>query len=427
MWNSDRVGGCCASVSTESLKMVSNDSMRVSFAARLVICVWIAAFAAGGASACGCASLSYLKSPRDAAKADVDWASAIFEGTPERFEIEWNVLNAKEGEWVSTFSADPTMVVTFRVTRKYKGDIGEEVEIRTGFGGGDCARVFETGVTYVVFAGKAANGAWSDSLCSPTRWIGALSVAPALRLLRKEPATPSDRNAARRPDSRTPKEIEASEKREAADERKRYDAVSGKICGRVSGAPVGSNSVGRVSFLSAAGFYPNEYPSASVGDHGTFCSPQLGPGKYFLYFTSVDDDALRSAEYYPGVTTRDKAVAIEVGAGQTVTDANFTAPPQRTYRVLGVVTTSDDVEDHAVRVSLVPLDGLYSRYRYSQPVNVGAALVTPSAKFVDFDNILPGRYVAVVSDPLRCWETKKKVIEMTAASKTINIEAHLQR
>ncbi len=69
--------------------------------------------------------------------------TVIFEGRPERFELQWNLLKAKVGELIpaeiEAAKRDrwPRMVVTFQVTRLYKGTSVQKIQVETGLGGGE--------------------------------------------------------------------------------------------------------------------------------------------------------------------------------------------------------------------------------------------------------------------------------------------------
>jgi|ERR1700722_1491440 len=128
----------------------------------------IAAVAAVSVSGCQCGASYHGPNNLAVAKLEADGATVIFEGVPERFENTWNILKAKDGERISANELSPTkyqsaMLVTFRVLRAYKGDLGTEIGIKTGFGGGDCGAVYAPGVTYLIFAsGTSAEvfGSW---------------------------------------------------------------------------------------------------------------------------------------------------------------------------------------------------------------------------------------------------------------------------
>ena len=142
--------------------------------------------------------------------------------------------------------------------------------------------------------------------------------------------------------------------------RKRYAAATGEICGTVVAARNTGFSLGAVSFISVAGASPVEHPIAEVKQGGSFCSGRLGPGKYYLYFTAASDPGVGLPVYHPGVSERAKALAVEVIAGQTVSgNYHFTVPELRTYSVRGLIFIDDKSKLPANNVSvfLAPLNG----------------------------------------------------------------------
>jgi protocatechuate 3,4-dioxygenase beta subunit len=80
------------------------------------------------------------------------------------------------------------VMVRLSVSRAYRGDIGGEVYVQTGAGGGDCGYPFEIGGSYLVF-GDVVNGVIHTSICSGTvpveqaqktiAWLDALPGLPA--------------------------------------------------------------------------------------------------------------------------------------------------------------------------------------------------------------------------------------------------------
>src|SRR5438552_4650517 len=64
--------------------------------------------------------------------------------------------------------ARPLRVVRLRIGEVLSGvDAGQkEIEIATGFGGGDCGYEFQTGMNYVVYAYKNAEGQLETNSCS---------------------------------------------------------------------------------------------------------------------------------------------------------------------------------------------------------------------------------------------------------------------
>jgi len=186
----------------------------------------------------------------------------IFEGKPERFELRWNVLSAKEGELISAENSGanrgewPRMFVTFRVQRGYKGDLRPQIQIKTGLGGGDCGALFAPGLTYLVFASGPTADDLGVSMCSPGGWVGSSTVATELRFLRNERPIASDLAPARRWTAEEYKAQEGQRRRDFEELQKRYAAVTGKICGTVVAENTMGGSTGLLSFLSTAGYSP---------------------------------------------------------------------------------------------------------------------------------------------------------------------------
>ena len=313
--------------------------MRLQFVFRLDAIAFLAAIASGQTFACQCSNTSvYEKTGWEVAKLETERSATIFEGTPERFELNWSVLRAKEGELIPTETEGPNpnewpgMVVTFRVGRAYKGDLGQEIEIKTGLGGGDCGAVFAPGLTYLVFAWKSPAGDLGVSMCSPGDWIGGNSAAVEFRYLRKEHPIPSDLAPRRRWNAREYAAQEGERRRDSEEFSKRYAAVTGEICGTVAPEKTKDEDTGIVSFLSTAGFSPAAHPVAYVGSDGSFCSGRLGPGKCYLYFTRGSEQGLTSAVYYPGVGEKEKATILEVNAGQAQSELRSRCPFRKRIR-----------------------------------------------------------------------------------------------
>jgi hypothetical protein len=356
-------------------------------------------------------------------------SEVIFEGTPVRFELKWNLLTARDSELIPAdlFSArdwdsSPHMVVTLHVERAYKGNVGSEVRVHTGLGGGDCAAIYATGVNYLVYASDSRPGELGVSMCSPGGWTEDGRVATDLRYLRKEPPIAAD--LARILHVTEPgSEAQREQYMRAAEEgRKRYAAATGRICGTLIRSDGNTESRGTIAFLSAQGYYPAAYPGASIDEGGSFCSPNLGSGNYYLYYVRGSD---RGAEalYYPGVSDVAKATTIAVTAGQTVSNIVFAAGAQSAYSVRGLISADAwpdfrlNVDTNGFVVLLVRTDG-DRRVWYSQK----ATSVLPNLGYFKFDNVVPGRYAACVLAPGPGWMTKKADVNVTSHMKFISLE-----
>jgi hypothetical protein len=380
--------------------------------------------------ACKCSSSFRGNTALDVAELEAQGSTAIFEGTPQRFELQWSLLDAKEGEMISAGTPGaashewPRMLVTFLVQKAYKGDLGREVQISTGLGGGDCGAVFAPGLTYLVYAGGQGPHGLGVSMCSPGGWIGNGTVQTDLRYLRKQRPIASDL-APYRP--WTAPEYGAHEEqrhRDFEELQKRYAAATGKICGTVAAENASDVRSGTIFFLPTVGYSPVERPTATVNSDGSFCSNRLGPGKYYLYFTRGSDRGLISAAYYPGVSDRAKAKAIEISADQTRADIAFQVPAQKTYSVRGFISTNDKSAAAARNVSLalVSLDEITYQTSYIQTIDFQGSFPLPKVKFFNFENVLPGRYVVYASVLGQDWYMKKVVVSVTTHMKFISLE-----
>jgi hypothetical protein len=280
---------------------------------RLAAIAGIAVNTVDQAFACQCGGSFHGSTPLEVARLEVQGSAAIFEGIPERFELNWRLLGAKQGELISADTSGaggdqrPRMQVTFLVRRAYKGDLGREVQISTGLGGGDCGAVFAPGLTYLIYAAGASPHELSVSMCSPGGWIGNSIVDTELRYLRKQRPIASDLAPYRQWTAAEYAKHEDQRHRDFDELQKRYAAATGKICGTLLAGKTGIAHGGIVSFLSTLGYSPVDRPSVVVNPDGTFCSSGLGPGKYYLYFTRGSETGLISAAYYRGVSDRANA------------------------------------------------------------------------------------------------------------------------
>jgi hypothetical protein len=399
--------------------------------------VCVAAIPIGPAFACKCSATYFDANPGwDAARLETDGSTAIFEGTPEHFELLWSVLSANVGTWIPTenysrpdLTDSPKMLVTFRVLRTYKGDLGQEIRIQTGLGGGDCGAVYAPGLTYLIFTRSSPSGVPGVSMCSPGGWIGNAHQAVELRYLRKERPIASDLKP---PRGWNPKQYAAQQEERKSDYEeyeKRYSAVTGEICGKVTAENAKGGNAGIISFLFAGGFSPYAAPMMNVGADGSFCSGRLGPGKYFLYFNGHTDDDPTYAAYYPGVAGRERAAAIEVHAGENLSGITFNVPTQKTYSVRGILSIYDSARtgDHRTSLELVSLDAVAFPIVRRLNIDFEGSSALPKIKYFHFENVPPGRYTAYISMLGKEWHTRKKEIDVTDHMKFISLELMHQK
>jgi len=402
--------------------------MRLASVIRLIAIVAFSTIWAEGAFACQCGAGFREKNAWENAKRAEQNANAIFEGTPIKFELRWDLLDAKEGEliatdaflWTSSTERMPQMVVTFRVERTFKANLGADVQVHTGLGGGDCGATYMPGLNYLVYAGGPTLDQLSVSMCSPGGWIGDTSIATDLRYLRREQPTSKDLAPISRWSQRDSANEEATRKRAYEEGRKRFEAATGKICGKLVHGDPKDNGHGSITFLSTLGYSPASPPYAEFKDDGSFCSQNLGPGKYYLFFVQRDDQAV-SALYYPGVADIAKAIPIAVQAGQTQSNITFQVAKQASYSVRGFISADDrsafDSELVDTSISLVRPDGDL-RVIYGAKTKFR---LLPKLLYFKFDSVVPGRYFVFVQGRMG-WMSRKVVVDVRSHAKFISVD-----
>jgi hypothetical protein len=401
------------------------------FYLRVAAAVLIASIGVGRVAACKCASGFHGKNAWELAKVEAEGSDAIFEGTPERFEIDWSVFNTKVGELIPSGDMGtgpggewPRMVVTFRVQKAYKGDLGPEVKIKTGLGGGDCGAVYASGLTYLVFAGESKAGVLGAGMCSPGGWVGSSNAAVELRYLQKQRPMAGDLAVIRRWGETEYAAQEAQRRSDADDFLRRYAAATGEICGTISSEK--KKTSGMISFLSTAGFSPYAPPMAYSNEDGSFCSQRLGPGKYYLYFTGAGE-AL--SVFYPGASEKEKATTVEVAAGQTQSGIVFNVPTEEGHTVRGVVLVYGGlgVKASSGYVTLIKLDGGAFPSGQSQRIDFASSSAFPKLKYFKFEKVSPGRYTAYVSGFGKGWYTRREEVLVTDHMKFVSLELFHQK
>lgn len=392
-----------------------NNPVTLRFWARLLA---VLTYTTIPAAACTCGGVHGRNAWEMATRAAAGWG-AIFEGTIESYETRWPVLNAAVGQLVPTIwsggdqpFSGPAMVVKFRVHRAYKGSLGTEVQLITGFGGGDCGAQFSTGITYLVYASDY-HGQLTVSMCSPGGWIGSERNETYLRYLRNERPTSGDL-ADLRPGS--PGESRARYE----DFKNRY---TGTICGTVL-ANISSQSQADVHFLSTSGSSPAAHPIAKVGGDGKFCSDALGPGKYYLYFLKYSSGIPESAVYYPGVPDRAHAISAEAIAGQTISDLVLKVPRQEPHSVRGLILIDNkwSLDSASLVVRLMSVEGEPLHDGYDQEIDLGGRLPLPNLKYFSFNNVLPGRYLISIGVNREGWSYKKTEIDVASTPRFVFLE-----
>ena len=401
--------------------------MRIASVVQCVSVFVVSILSAEGAFACQCGIGIREKNAWENAKRAEQSATVIFVGTPTKFELRWDLLDAKEGELIATDaflspSTDrmPQMVVTFNVAKTYKGDLGADIQVHTGLGGGDCAAIYMPGMDYLVYAGGPSLDQLGTSMCSPGGWLEGEETATDLRYLRQERPRSTDLAPILHWSQAGWDKQQEKQQRRFAESRKKFDAATGKICGSLIHDDPKDKGKGSIAFLSTLGYAPNLPPYAERKDDGSFCSPNLGPGTYFVYFVQQDDHGA-SALYYPGVADVAKATPIQVRAGQTQANIVFHVAMQPSYSVRGFISADDksafDSELVDTAVALIRSDG-DRRVWYGAKTKF---LLLPKLGYFKLDNVVPGRYFAFVQGRAG-WMSRKVVVDVTTHSKFISVD-----
>ena len=218
---------------------------------------------------------------------------------------------------------------------------------------------------------------------------------------------------------RTPPAVARADK-ERDDFIQRYEVATGQICGLVS--QEGAGTGGRLAFLPTSGYSPYGSVDAEVDRNGRFCSGRLGPGGYYLYFTRGPwGGGMQSAMYYPGVLDRVKATIVEIQAGQVRSNLVFRIQKQEVYTVRGFLSTDDKsgLGKDGAYAMLVGLDGrLWGR----QSVDCRGSFPLPKVKYITFENVPSGRYIAYAFASGRGWLTRVVDVNVTSHAKLIFLE-----
>ena len=113
-----------------------------------------------------------------------------------------------------------------------------------------------------------------------------------------------------------------------------------------------------------------------------FCANQLTPGRYHLVFAEARENALVGFLYYPGTPRRRSSIALELRAGQTVSNLLLGTPPQPAYVVKGAIEAAEPLPQGAEVVLTSAEYPLLITYRQT---------VSPDGRFA-FPLVLGGRY-----------------------------------
>ncbi len=260
-----------------------------------------------------------------AAELIADHTETIFEGTVEKQEVVSGPMGPPSDAFSMT-PADAHRVVTFLVTRTYRGHADSRVTIITGLSDGDCGYDFETGKQYLVHATRDNTGnLFFTNMCTRTAEVE--KSGPAIRLLRGDPPAPDDLL-----DPQTY-------------ERKYFSIWTATMCGRVTkpdGSPMARASV-HLSQVRDEPLPPKEFADENgAGPDGSFCIQSISPGKYLLTAEETNYDTnTRWMAYFPGVPHSFDAKIIDIAAGANISGIQFTVQQQPLYTVRFKIATPD--------------------------------------------------------------------------------------
>jgi len=323
-------------------------------------------------------------------------AAAVFVGTAIR------TGRAEPSKDKSEPYGEP-VVVKFTVEQSYLGVEGTEVEVFTGFGGGDCGYEFKIGERYLVYAYRDRIRLITG-ICTRTKpfaqatedlaFLGNLSSVSAGATIQGQVVRPvapkndplpissdvlvvveSDKvREELRPDKsgkyrisglppgkfkvtlKLPKELtvyQAEQEISVADRGcgsvNYYITENGQVSGRVfdsEGQPIPKIWLSLID--------PESDPktdginSARTDEEGRFSFSPVRDGRYLIavnnhrYPDPNDPGIAYPPAFYPGVTDKPQAEVITVGVGEKLTDLNIRMPPRRPAGVInGLIVKAD--------------------------------------------------------------------------------------
>lgn len=252
----------------------------------------------------------------------------IFEGKVIKQELRSGSVGAPASA-MSMTTANRYRLVDFAIARMFQGVKQEHFSVVTGLGTGDCGYNFQTGQTYLVYASAGPARSWFTSICSGTNSID--DAGTALRLLTGEKPTADDLLS---PQEYAKQYIE-----------KVLPTRTGSVCGKVM-KPDGTPLKGATVEL----WEPRDdgLPSRSASDPNTstddghFCIKNAEPGHYLLVAEDTDfDNDARYISFYPGGSSREQAIYLDIEPGVRLPDARLTTFRELLYTIRIRVTTPD--------------------------------------------------------------------------------------
>jgi hypothetical protein len=330
----------------------------------------------------------------------------VFEGLIEEQDVKPGPIGSPV-DALSMTMAGAHRVVSIHVVRAYRGQVSGTVIILTGMGLGDCGFDFETGKQYLVYADRIDAVNLFTSICSGTSPVE--HAGPALRFLRGEKPAADDL-------------LDGQAYQEKVETR-----WYGTACGRVTnadGTPFGEGSV-EMTQIRDEPLPPMvaSDPDLSKPD-GSFCIPTIRPGKYLLTAEKLNCDFhIRSMGYYPGVGTHSAAVPIEIRAGASFSDLQFSVAKEPVYTVRFRIVADGSLpplENLGVAIDGADQDGV--TYHLRQNGNKGGiffAGYVPPGHYLVRTYIQPDFQMGKVSPELSKWMMAKQEVDISSGSEIL--------
>jgi len=211
----------------------------------------------------------------------------------------------------------------FSCAKSLQREAGSEVQVHTGFGGGDCGAQFSSGLTYLLFLLPQTDAVYV-SPCASWGWTLGPQVQSQLRYLRGETPAPDDLLLPKRWSP------EHSKKRSIKRKRMRLDSYScGRTdrndCGRVERDAELRAEWGDVRLLSLLGYSPAQQPTRIL--------KTMEPLRQILDRASTSS-GLKSRNafaYFPSTSSWTRP-SNRVAAGQTLSGITIRPIRHETYR-----------------------------------------------------------------------------------------------
>jgi hypothetical protein len=299
----------------------------------------------------------------------------IFEGKVIKQELHRGSVGAPSTA-MSMTDASQFRMVSFAVTRVFRGNEQNHVSVFTGLGGGDCGYDFQTGQTYLVYASRGQAGSWFTSICSGTNAIE--DAGTAIRFVAGEKPTAEDLLS---PEEYRKQYIE-----------KVLPKRTGSVCGQVL-KPDGTPLKGAIVKLWE--LREDDLPSRSAEDpntstdDGRFCIEHADPGGYLLTAESSDfDHDARYMVFYPGVSSREQAIQLDINPGVRLPDVRLTTFHEPLYTIRIRVATPD-----GTRLSYKNGCGILVDSEYRDPLSYHISNMLKEDSYTFVYNVPAGKYV----------------------------------